>query len=207
MRVLFLLDHCRGTVADGEPPGAVAVVRGQKRLQALDFWLRSPDYLADELLNLHEGGGLAGVDLVERAAGLLEGDEPDLASYPMVRWRFGAFEALDDALALLFSHGMVAIEAVGQPPQVDRWDYYLMPPGRRTAQELRDEEPDLRWYDERAALVLLVAGDRSGSSLKEIQYRQAEYERTHMGESIDRITDRVRARLANITNDVRGAAS
>jgi hypothetical protein len=29
-------------------------MRSQLRLQALDFWLRNPDYLADELLNEYD---------------------------------------------------------------------------------------------------------------------------------------------------------
>lgn len=57
VRILFLLDHC--PQPDSECPAhpdAVAVLRGQKKLQALDFWLRNPDYLADELLNVAEAG-------------------------------------------------------------------------------------------------------------------------------------------------------
>ncbi|WP_351230131.1 hypothetical protein [Streptomyces sp. NPDC002133] len=182
-------------------PDAAAILRGQKKLQALDFWLRNPDYLADELLNFAEAGGsLPGVDPVAQAAALLQGDEPDLESYPMVRWRFGAYEPLDDALGLLLSHGMIGIDAVGKAPEIDRWDYCLLPPARLTAQELRTDEPDLAWYDERAALVLLIAGDRSGSRLKDVQYAQAEYERTHLGDSITGITSRVRARLAAFEN-------
>jgi hypothetical protein len=186
----------------------VAVLRGQKKLQALDFWLRNPDYLADELLNFAEAGQtLPGVDFVAHATALLEGDEPLLESYPMVRWRFGAYEPLDDALGLLLAHGMIGIDAVGAAPEIDRWDYCLLPAGRLTARELRSEEPDLAWYDERATLVLLLAGDRSGSRLKDVQYAQAEYERTHLGESITGITSRVRARLAAIQDKVSGVQS
>ncbi|MEW1751007.1 hypothetical protein [Streptomyces angustmyceticus] len=36
------------------PKDAVAVLRAEGRLQKLDFWLRNPDYLADELLNDYE---------------------------------------------------------------------------------------------------------------------------------------------------------
>ncbi|MGP3951179.1 hypothetical protein [Streptomyces sp. 7N604] len=177
----------------------MAVLRGQKKLQALDFWLRNPDYLADELLNFAAAGQvLPGVNPVARAAALLSGDEPDLESYPMVRWRFGAYEPLDDALGLLLAHGLIGIDAVGTAPEIDRWDYCLLPAGRDTAGELRSEEPDLAWYDKRAGLVLMLAGDRSGSALKDAQYKQSEYERTHLGDSITGITSRVRARLAAV---------
>jgi len=201
VRLLFVLDRC-GSRCDGAadalvPPGAVAVLRGQKRLQALDFWLRNPDYLADELLNQAEDGTAQDASAaVEQAAALLEGDEPDVSRYPMVRWRFGAWESLDDALALLLSHGLIAVEPIGEPPaKVERWDYYLLTAGASLAEELRRDAPDLAWYDERALIVLAVAGQRSGSQLKEVQYKQAEYERTVWRASISGITDRVRERL------------
>ncbi|MGW3956627.1 hypothetical protein ACWEKM_38295 [Streptomyces sp. NPDC004752] len=212
VRLLFLLDHCGAPHGDDqagqEPQGAVAVIRGQKRLQALDFWLRNPDYLADELLNQVEAGNVddtAGA--LERAGALLEGDEPEISRYPMLRWRFGAWEALDDALGLLYAHGLIDIVAVGEPPvKVDRWDYYLLPAGRDLAGELRTTASDLAWYDERAAIVLAVAGQSSGSQLKALQYAQAEYERTVWKASISGITDRVRQRLAQITEQRAGAS-
>lgn len=57
IRLLALLRQA-GEAADGpgDPPGAVLVVRSELRLQALDFWLRNPDYLADELINEVERG-------------------------------------------------------------------------------------------------------------------------------------------------------
>ncbi|WP_329167298.1 hypothetical protein OHB49_44415 (plasmid) [Streptomyces sp. NBC_01717] len=185
----------------------VMVIRGQKRLQALDFWLRNPDYLADELLNqVQVGTADDPAWALERAGVLLEGDEPEISRYPMVRWRFGAWEALDDALGLLYSHGLIDIVAVGEPPaKVDRWDYYLLAPGRALAAELRTAAPDLAWYDERAAVVLAVAGQSSGSYLKELQYKQAEYERTVWKASISGITERVRQRLTQITGQRVGA--
>ncbi|WP_330340205.1 hypothetical protein [Streptomyces sp. NBC_00557] len=212
VRLLFVLDRCGASCGTDEdqalPQGAVGVIRGQKRLQALDFWLRNPDYLADELLNQVENGSAPDPEsALTQARDLLDGDEPDVSRYPMVRWRFGAWEPLDDALALLFAHNLIAVEAVGEPPaKVERWDYYLLTAGRDLAAELRADAPDLAWYDERAAIVLSVAGQRSGSQLKEIQYGQAEYERTVWKASISGITERVRERLARITGQPVGAS-
>ncbi|MEV6781187.1 hypothetical protein [Streptomyces sp. NPDC051098] len=213
VRLLFVLDRC-GALCESTTDGAisqgeVAVVRGQKRLQALDFWLRNPDYLADELLTQVENGDADDAEwALAQAHMLLEGDEPDVSRYPMLRWRFGAWEPLDDALALLLSHGLIRVEAVGEPPaKVERWDYYLLAAGRELALELRADAPDLAWYDERAVVVVAVAGQRSGSQLKEIQYRQAEYERTVWKDSISGITDRVRERLEQITAQRVGAGA
>lgn len=211
VRLLFLLDRCGapcgGGPAEQEPQEAIAVIRGQKRLQALDFWLRNPDYLADELLNQVEAGKIDDAEwALERAEALLQGDEPEISRYPMVRWRFGAWEALDDALGLLYAHGLIDIVPVGEPPEkIDRWDYYLLSAGREMAAELRTAAADLAWYDERAVVVLAVAGQSSGSQLKALQYAQAEYERTVWKASISGITDRVRERLAQVTKHGVGA--
>jgi hypothetical protein len=212
VRLLFVLDRCGapcGTDSADAPQDAVTVIRGQKRLQALDFWLRNPDYLADELLTQVQSGSTPDAAwAISQATALLAGDEPDVSRYPMIRWRFGAWESLDDALALLLSHSLIAVEAVGEPPaKVERWDYYLLTAGRELAEELRTDAPDLAWYDERAAVVLAVAGQLSGSQLKEIQYKQAEYERTVWKASISGITERVRARLQQITAGQTGAGA
>ncbi|QWA23220.1 hypothetical protein KJK32_23595 [Streptomyces sp. JCM17656] len=210
---MFVLDRCGApcqSAGEGENRSvAVAVVPGQKRLQALDFWLRNPDYLADELLNQIEISDAHDTEwALDQARMLLAGDEPDVSRYPMLRWRFGAWEPLDDALALLLAHGLIRVDAVGEPPaKVERWDYYLLAAGRELADELRTGAPDLAWYDERAVVVLAVAGQRSGSQLKEIQYRQAEYERTVWKASINGITERVRERFERITAQRAGAGA
>jgi hypothetical protein len=85
------------------PEGTVAVLRGQMLLQALDFWLRNPDYLADELLKRYEAEG--DLDDLTRAGEILDSDEPEVRSYPMLRYLFGAYEPLDEALSVLRSPG------------------------------------------------------------------------------------------------------
>lgn len=51
MKVIWLsIDGCGTPTVDGDPPGTVKSVRSELRLQVMDFWLRNPDYLADELL-------------------------------------------------------------------------------------------------------------------------------------------------------------
>src|SRR4051794_10725037 len=50
LRLLILLGAADGPVGDDAPTGAVAELRAESRLHALDFWLRNPDYLSLELL-------------------------------------------------------------------------------------------------------------------------------------------------------------
>ena len=63
----------------------VATLRAQSRLQALDFWMRNPDYLANELLTEFEAGGdPASLVLAQK---ILDSREPDLRRVPMIRYR------------------------------------------------------------------------------------------------------------------------
>jgi hypothetical protein len=65
-------------------------MRSQLRLQALDFWLRNPDYVADELLN--EFDSSKSPDLLEAARKILADREPEIRRLPMTKYLFGAFE-------------------------------------------------------------------------------------------------------------------
>jgi hypothetical protein len=193
VRLLFLLDRASAAVGPDAPEGAVAVMSGQARLQALDFWMRNPDYLANELLTEFERSG--DQELLEEAERILGSDEPDLRRFPMLRYFFGAFEPLDDALAVLRVAGLIAVRRVGEPGRVRRADYYLMAKGRETAQRLVAEIPAFSWYAERAGLVARVAGDEGGRALKTRQYVQSEYAGTALRDLIAPIAPRVRKRL------------
>jgi len=51
-------------------------VHAEKRLQALDFWRRNPDYLASEILNHYEADPLQKA-LLKMAELVMAGDEPE----------------------------------------------------------------------------------------------------------------------------------
>ena len=131
VRLLFLIDAIGEPVEADDPATTVAVVHGQMRLQACDFWMRNPDYLAYELLNDIDAGHRDRSDLA-LVAEILQGDEPDLRRAEMIRWRFGAYEPLDDALAVLKSAGYLLRRAKGRPGQVRRC------PGRSRVARRRD---------------------------------------------------------------------
>jgi hypothetical protein len=76
----------------------VLAVRSELRLQALDFWPRNPDYLADELVTEVEAGRVD-PSYLDVASSLLTDSESLLRHYPMPRWLYGAYEPLDDAFA------------------------------------------------------------------------------------------------------------
>ncbi|WP_413769089.1 hypothetical protein, partial [Rhodococcus pyridinivorans] len=60
-RILIILDKLGQIPTASEAqsfPTAVNVIRAMSRLAKLDFWLRNPDYLADELITDVEQGAI-----------------------------------------------------------------------------------------------------------------------------------------------------
>lgn len=194
IRLLYLLDRTGAPSPPDAPVGSVSWIFGQARLQAMDFWMRYPDYLADELLNEYAAGRMGG-EAVTIASEILASREPDIRRFPMIRWFFGAYEPLDDALALLRSVGFVTVRRSGTPEQVQRHDYFLLSAGREGARKLCADVPEFAWYAIRAELVGRVAGQTGGAALKDRQYKQMEYAKTALGDRIASIEDRVRARI------------
>ena len=193
LRLMFILRYAGDPVRDAR---AVARVVGQMRLQAMDFWVRNPDYLADELLTEFESTG--DQSLLDVAATILDGEEPELRRIPMTRWLHGAFERLDDAFAVLRASGLADLEVRRTVRSVRGYEYRLLPAGAAAVDELLRRHPVLDWYRERATLVRRLAGASGGTALKERQYRQDAYGRTPLGDRIPGIAERVRARLAEV---------
>ncbi|WP_219911772.1 hypothetical protein [Nonomuraea fuscirosea] len=201
VRILLLIDGACEDVSDADRalPGlaeAVGVVRTQVRLQKLDFWLRNPDYLADELLTEYEKSGEE--PLLELAGSILDSEEPEVRRYPMLRHHFGAYEPLDDALAVLRSAALVGRRRRGTVNRVRQHDYFLLAAGREVARQVIYEAPVFQYYVERTRLVLALADGLGGSQLKQRQYLQREYAEATRGERIASVTARARARLEKL---------
>lgn len=175
----------------------VCVLHSQSRLQALDFWMRNPDYLANELLTEFEASGKR--HLLTIAQRIFDDREPDLRCLPMVRYLFGAFEPLDNALAILRAADLVRIKREGVPGGRIREHLYLLTTmGADALGQISGAAPELGWYRERAGLVARVAGSQGGKALKGRQYLQTEYAGTELSHVIQPVTDRVQARLSAI---------
>ncbi len=203
IRLLVLMDRTGEAVADDDPPTAVKAVRSELRLQAMDFWMRNPDYLADQLISAVEAGALS-AGMLDIARSLLEDPEPDLHYYPMPRWFYGAYEAIDDAMALLETYGLATFRRSGEPgSKSHRNQMFLTAAGEQAVGELA-ADPVLGWYVRQAELVALVAGDTVGYKLKERQYEQATYAGTELGLDIAPIAEHVRKRLDGLRS---GAAA
>lgn len=204
IRVLVILDACGEPVKAGDPSGCAGVIRAEVRLQALDFWLRNPDYLAGELLGMVEAGTLPESHLVD-VVHLLDDPEPDLHWYPMPRWHYGAYEALDDAFSVLSTYGLANVRRLGGVKKTAASQLFITEKGKQAVVHLA-AEPVLSWYTEQVKLVKLVAGNDNGSALKRRQYKQSEYAKTKLGLNIAPIAGVVRERLAVVKAAAGGGA-
>lgn len=199
LRILFIL-KAGGSPIERPAAEEALIFKGEARLQAFDFWMRNPDYLAAELLDLFAETKDKGY--YEAAQAILDNEEPDLRRVPMIRYFFGAYERLDDALSLLRSRDLVRITGLkGGNNKVLETDFVLTKVGYDTCSAAVSQEPILHWYADRAELVAKVAGTMGGTALKQRQYQRAAYAETKLGGVIPAITDDVRRRLAQMQPD------
>ncbi|MGR0116404.1 hypothetical protein [Ralstonia pseudosolanacearum] len=199
LRILFIL---RAGGSPVEPPASehALIFKGEARLQAFDFWMRNPDYLAAELLDLF--AETKDQSYYEAARRILDDEEPDLRRVPMVRYFFGAYERLDDALSLLRSRDLVRITGVkGAKSKVLETDFVLTKNGYDACSMAVSQEPILQWYADRSELVAKVAGIMGGTALKQKQYQRASYAQTKLGGVIPAITEDIRVRLTQLKSD------
>lgn len=196
VRILFLL--VEGSVENPDPDTFLGYPRsfeGETRLQALDFWVRYPDYLADELLAQYiESREQA---LLDVARAIFDDNEPSEKAIPMLRRYFGAYEPLDTVLSILAVAGLVRPVTVHHPTAHPR-HFLLSDAGIELAGRIVREHSIFEWYATRAKLVLKVARGRGGIALKERQHQQKEYHEAQLHDLIPTIADRVRARLEEI---------
>lgn len=161
--------------------------------------MRNPDHLASDILTCIERGEADGLS-PEMAEELVEGDEPELRLYPMLRHLFGAFKPIDDSMAHLVSVGLARCHRLGDPARLKRTDFWLLPAGRATAARIVRSflSSAGMWYADRADLVALVARADSGNRLKDRHYLVEEYANTPHGQLIPPVADSVRRRLAEM---------
>lgn len=193
LRVLYILVRGAEPPREEVDPAVVSVFYGEARLHAFDFWVRNPDYLIGELLDLYES--LQEQRYLRDAEAILAAEEPDIRRVPMVRYKFGAYEKLDNTLSLLRSRDLVRISRKIVGGRVRETDFQVTASATALAEEILRDFPILDWYSKRASLVAEVAQGRGGDALKKRQYEQLEYAETQLGGTIPPILERVQSRL------------
>jgi hypothetical protein len=196
LRLLFVL-VAGSDNADEPTPMVVKIFRAEKRLMAMDFLVRYPDYLADALLDLYEETSVP--ELLAAVRQIFEADEPSVRLVSMVRWKHGAYQNIEDALAMLSYYGLVQpMQLKGEDGKVRRYDFLIAPRAVSFLDECVANYPLLSWYRDRMVLVTRVAAGKSGSALKDWQYEHPAYGDTMHGDLIPSIREQVQHRLSMI---------
>jgi hypothetical protein len=198
IRIFFIL--IKGSIPLEYPEGSshVAIFKGEARLHACDFWMRYPDYLAEELLTrFEEFGDPSDLDAVNK---IFFKEEPEIRKFPMIRYRFGAYEKIDNPMSILRSRGLITIERKVENNVLKETDFIIHDKAITLSQVIVKEWPPLAWYAERAELVADIAGERGGTALKDRQYQQIEYASTESRGIIPSISTRVRNRYKELAH-------
>ncbi len=193
VRLLFILVKGAEQLPQEQEDGPVAIFKGEARLHAFDFWIRYPDYLADELLNLFDKVGDRG--LLDEVEAIFREEEPEIRRIQMIRYKFGAWERIDTAVSILAARRLVKRVEHRVGVKVVETDFPVFKPAFDLVKTIEREFPALRWYAQRTALVAQIAGTDGGAALKERQYKRMEYEATPLGSAIPSIKESVRARF------------
>lgn len=196
LRIFFIIIAGSCEFKDPAYPEHDQVFTGESRLQALDFWVRYPDYLADEMLSQYEKSPEPSLLVQSRI--MFENEEPTLRKIPMLRRYFGAYEPLDTSLGILKSRGLVLPRTRTAVDGKSSHDFLTGDFSRKRRDEILSSFPVLEWYQARTDLVLKVARGRGGFDLKKRQHAQKEYHEAQTGDLIPTIAARVLARLETL---------
>lgn len=196
MRLLIILTQVGKPTNDGDPANTTKVIDSQMALLARDFWVRYPDYLADELIDMALEFGQ--VDHLEHAERLLADPTIDFDWLPMVRWKNGAYWWMTDAIAILVSNELVEYRRRVSAAGVAQHRYYLTQLGEEfvSAQLAGVSEFDV--IRERARLAAMIDPDAPGTKLKLKQYDVEEYAATSQGSTIPPRLEAVRRRAEEV---------
>lgn len=192
-RLLCILLEGSVPVAEGEGvDGFDRIFHGEKRAQALVFYVCYPDYLANRLLDMHAAGQPG---LLDEVGKIFAEDEPDVRLAKMIRWQRGAYFDLDNSLGVLSFYGLIRPVQRTLPNLNSQHDYLVGPKAAVFLQDAVSTQPALVWYRERAQLAMKVGGLKSGYSLKNEQYKFEEYEGTRHSGVIPSIASQVKERF------------
>ena len=196
LRLLFILEA--GAETETEPTDTVVKrFRAEKRLMAMDFLVRYPDYLADALLDRYQE--TQDPELLIEVQKIFDTDEPSIRLVRMVRWHHGAYQNVEEALSTLSYYGLIQpMQFKSEDGKVRHYEYLISPKALTFLSTCVEEYKDLGWYRDRLKLVMRVATGKSGTAMKEWQYEHPAYAATVQGDFIPSIRDQVHKRLSAI---------
>ena len=162
------------------------------KVQAIDFFLRNPDYLALQLLSMAQNGEKDPAVIKSIVKKIYKDGEPDIRRVEMEKFFYGAYEDIDDIVAFLVSRGLIRYESkLRTNTTVSEKQYYLTAKAVASIEKAKNTLSATRWYFSRFKIIREFLGGSSGSELKAKQYQVEEYSATPYREKIQSIDEEV----------------
>jgi len=193
-RVLLILYFFGYELQPNERKGYAKAFKSEVKIQALDFLIRNPDYLAYELLALAESDPEINKDEVKKIVKKIFGDnEPTIRRMEMERFFYGAYEDIDNIISFLKSINFIDFDSKRRTDgTVASKIYYVSEAAIEKIEKGLKNMPSIQWYFDRCVLIKRFFGDTLGSDLKISQYKVEEYKNTLYKTYISSITDKVK---------------
>jgi len=197
VRMLFILFYCgkeRSQLFLFDNNDYTHSIDSESKLQKIDFWLRYPDHFAAALLYGCETGDLTkDADEIKQIIRIMyHTQEPAIRWTSMRKYLRGAYEPLDEVMALLSSLNLAY-------KRILSWGhcsyYFLTTKGYNTVERMLQECSETGWYAERCQLINRFFGTLNGYEIRKLQYLQEDYSATPYKETIGRIEFEIQRRF------------
>lgn len=193
-RIILILYYFSDDYVSDEHPDRRKMFKSEIKIQALNFLIRYPDYLAYELMEMVKEGAIDDKESIKNTIrDIFDNDEPVIRRQEMEKFFYGAYEDLDDVIAFFVSIGFLQFESLRRTDnRVSSKRYYLTEYGLHKIEEGIKDMDVADWYKNRFRLIKEYFGDIGGSELKVRQYQVYEYKNTTLKDYISGIEDKVR---------------
>lgn len=198
-RLLLVIYFFSEETSDNDYPH---LLYGEIKIQAIDFFLRNPDYLAFELLNIASKEATKSSEIKKIVKKIYHSSEPEIRRVEMEKFFYGAYEDIDDIIAFLCSTGLLKYESkMRTDMRVAEKHYYVTKYG---VEKLKYAEANIqvaKWYFDRCGIIKDYLGGTTGSELKARQYQVEEYSNTTYKDKIQKIDDLVIEKFQELYNE------
>lgn len=197
-RVLLIIYFFSEATENAEKPN---LLFGEIKIQAIDFFIRNPDYLAFELLNIAETDSIKALEIKSIVRKIYKDNEPEIRRIEMEKFFYGAYEDIDDIIAYLVSRGLLIHESkLRTNMRIADKHYYLTPKALEKINEAQKSMKVAKWYFNRCQIIKDFLGGSTGSELKAKQYQLEEYSTTPYKDKIQNIDDLVFEKFHDLYN-------
>ena len=117
LRIFLILYFFADEYSDASNPTYKKLFTSEVKIQKIDFWLRNPDYFSFQLLKIAREEPSRQPEIKEIIKNIFKNKEPIIRREEMEKFRFGAYQDLDDVIAFLDSLGLIKFESNELPIQ------------------------------------------------------------------------------------------